>query len=124
MKEQLIYGKDCQIKFLNEKEKYKAIGYLCNPNNCNIYIEDNEKRGSYTDAYRIKLKKNDIPIKALVDALRDNHRINCNEFIKEVLIEKFGFTIDNTDHISGNYQDVLEKIPEEYKESFNEGYKL
>ena len=38
MKEQLTYGKDYQIKFLSEEEKYKAIGYLCNPNNCNIYI--------------------------------------------------------------------------------------
>ena len=59
-----------------------------------------------------------------MNALRDNHRINCNEFIKEVLIEKFGFTIDSNNHISGNYQDVLERIPKEYKESFDRGYRL
>jgi hypothetical protein len=121
--EKLVYGKENQIIFSSEKEKYEAIGYLCSSENCNIYIEDNEKRGSYTDAYRIKLKKNNIPIKALENATRDDNRINCNEFIEE-LIQRFGFVNTDGKHIKRHYQDVLEKIPEEFIESFKKGYDL
>ena len=122
--EKLVYGKENQIIFSSEKEKYEAIGYLCNDSNCNIYIEHNQETGSYTNAYRITLlRPSIITPKALREAIRSDYRINCNEFIEE-LIKIFGFGNTDGKHIEGSYQDVLERIPEEFRENFKKGYDL
>ena len=118
----IIYGKKDQINFSHEKERYEAIGFLCNSKNCSTYIEHNQKTGSYTNAYRITLKVDNAP-KALKEAIRSDNRINCNKFIEE-LIQIFGFVNIDGKHIEGDYQDVLERIPKEYKESFDRGYRL
>ena len=122
--EKLVYGKENQIIFSSEKEKYEAIVYLCNDSNCNIYIEHNQETGSYTNAYRITLlRPSIITPKALREAIRSDYRINCNEFIEE-LIKIFGFVNTDGKHIEGSYQDVLERIPEEFRENFKKGYDL
>ncbi len=121
--EKLIYGKNKQLKFSDCEEKYKSIGFICNDSNCSISIEDNASRGSYSDAYRIRvINKNKITL-ALKNALRSSGRINCNEFVKD-LIDNYGFYSEDGLHVYGLYHECLNKIPPEYICDFNGGYNL
>ena len=117
----LVFGKDNQLSFSSDKEKYYSIGFICNSKNAIITNEDNEKRGSYTDARRLRIK-NTLNISAgLKNALRDSNRINCNEFV-DYLISEHNFKCYDDVHITSNFQDVIQTIPEEYVDSFKEGY--
>lgn len=117
----IIFGKNEQIVFNGEEEKYFSIGFLCNSSNATITIEDNATRGSYTDAWRIRVKNTESLCDGLNNALRDSNRINCNEFI-QYLICVHRFECDDNVHITADYDDVIETIPDEYKSYFIEGY--
>ena len=51
----LNWGNQNQLIFDSEEEYYMALGIFSNPKLARIYIEDNAKRGSFTDASRLHL---------------------------------------------------------------------
>lgn len=123
--EKLEYGKDKQLKFASKDEYYKTVGALCNEDIFLITYEENSKTNSYSDARRIKCRiDKDKLLDALKNALKTGNRINCNEFVEQ-LIQKHNFVFDsNTKRISGYYEKVIDTIPDKYVDVFREGYYL
>ena len=121
----LWFGKDRQLEFEDDKQYYYVVGILCNNEIFHISFEENAKTNSYTDAYRIrsKVSKERLP-SPLQNAIRSGNRINNNEFIR-VLIDKHYFAFDEENKlIVGSYDTVIQSIPDQYVEAFNEGYRL
>ena len=123
--EQLEYGKDKQLKFASKDEYYKTVGALCNEDIFLITYEENKKTNSYSDAFRIKCRiDKDKLLDALKSALKTGNRINCNEFVEQ-LIQKHNFVFEaKTKRISGYYEKVIDTIPDKYVDVFREGYYL
>lgn len=119
----LVYGKDYWLKFKTDSEKYASIGFVCNGCNCNITIEDNATRGSYTDAYRIKIKNDCTELPGLTDAMRDSERINCNESIED-LLHSYRFVCNDGVHVFGDYNTVRSTISTQFLKDFDYGYNL
>lgn len=58
------------------------------------------------------------------NALKTGNRINCNEFVDQ-LIQKHNFGFEsNTKKISGYYEKVIDTIPDMYVDVFRESYYL
>lgn len=119
----LIYGNDGQLRFKDEEEYYEAVGTLCNDDIFLITYEENSKTNSYTDAYRIKCRIDKEKLMTpLRKAVRSGNRINCNQFVEQ-LINKHDFVWENNSKkIRGYYEKVVKTIPDRYVESFNRGY--
>lgn len=86
----LVFGKNGQVHFDNEKEKQEAIEYLLSSPNVDFDIhEDNQNQGAWGPEERIHFKSEaGIPecLKKLMTAGRPGiyGRINCKEFCEEV----------------------------------------
>ena len=87
----LIYGRNQQIQFKDDKEKQEAIDYILNtPSNVDFKIhEDNQNQGAWGPEERIHFKSEDgVPdcLKRLMTAGRPGlyGRINCKEFCEEL----------------------------------------
>ena len=88
---QLIYGRNKQVQFKDEKEKQEAINYILNtPQNVDFKIhEDNQNQGALGPEERIHFKnENGIPecLKRQLTAGNESvfGRINCKEFCEEL----------------------------------------
>ena len=58
------------------------------------------------------------------NALKTGNRINCNEFVDQ-LIQKHNFVFESyTKRIRGYYEKVIDTIPDKYVNVFREGYYL
>lgn len=125
----LIWGENKQLQFKNDKEYFESLGVFSNPELTRIYIEDNAKRGSFSDAYRLSLYKNtrdceNLP-NSIKNAMKDHGRINCNAYV-ENLIKNHGFVISGN-IIAVLLDDVLKTLPlnrDECMLAFMKGYNL
>ena len=124
----LNWGNQNQLIFDSEEEYYMALGIFSNPKLARIYIEDNAKRGSFTDASRLHLyaetQRANLP-QALRDAMKDGGRINCNPYVDN-LIENHGFLLSGN-VVVATLENVLKTIPNNEVENiaaFMKGYYL
>lgn len=85
----LVYGKQKQVKFLNEEEKAEAFKYLINSEDVEFHDEQNQEQGAWGPEKRIRFFSDD----GVPDGLRRNWtsgtgavlgRINCAELYAEV----------------------------------------
>ena len=85
----LVYGKEKQVKFLNEAEKKEAFDYLINSRNVEFHVEPNQNSGAWAQEKRIHfLSEADVPegLKRNFTAGRGGviARINCAELYDEI----------------------------------------
>ncbi len=125
---ELKWGNQSQLSFANEEEYYMALGIFANPKLSRVYIEDNAKRGSFSDASRLHIyshtKKGNLP-QALKNAMKNGGRINCNPYVDN-LIENHGFVLSGN-VVVATLENVLKTIPKEEIENiaaFMRGYYL
>lgn len=124
----LNWGTQNQLRFTNEEEYYMALGIFANSKLARIYIEDNAKRGSFSDANRLHIyaeaQRGDLP-QALKNAMKDGGRINCNPYVDN-LIENHGFVLSGN-VVVATLENVLKTIPKDEVENiaaFMKGYYL
>lgn len=124
----LKWGNQNQLCFTDEEEYYFALGIFANPKLARVYIEDNAKRGSFSDANRLHLysetQKANLPL-ALRNAMKDGGRINCNPYVDN-LINNHGFTLSGN-VVVATLENVLNTIPTEQAQNiaaFMKGYYL
>lgn len=125
---ELKWGNQNQLSFANEEEYYMALGIFTNPKLARVYIEDNAKRGSFSDANRLRIyseaQRSNLP-QALENAMKDRGRINCNQYVDN-LIKNHGFVLSGN-VVVGTLENVLKTIPKEEVENiaaFMKGYYL
>ena len=84
---ELKWGNQSQLSFANEEEYYMALGIFANPKLSRVYIEDNAKRGSFSDASRLHIyshtKKGNLP-QALKNAVK-------SKFVCKFIFQLCGF---------------------------------
>lgn len=124
----LKWGNQNQLSFVNEEEYYMALGIFANPKLSRVYIEDNAKRGSFSDANRLHIYSNaqrgKLP-QALKNAMKNGGRINCNPYVDN-LIENHGFVLSGN-VVVATLENVLMTIPKQETENiaaFMKGYYL
>lgn len=89
----LIYGRNGQVYFDNEKEKQEAIEYILSSPNVNFSIhEDNQEQGAWGSEDRIHFYSEEgVPgsLKKIMTAGKTGlyGRINCKEFCDEIRAE-------------------------------------
>lgn len=125
---ELKWGNQGQLVFTNEEEYYMALGIFANPKLARVYIEDNAKRGSFSDANRLHIysvaQRANLP-QALKNAMKDGGRINCNPYVDN-LIKNHGFVLSGN-VVMATLENVLKTIPNEEIENiaaFMRGYYL
>lgn len=125
---ELKWGNQGQLIFANEEEYYMALGIFANPKLARVYIEDNAKRGSFSDANRLHIysvaQRANLP-QALKNAMKDGGRINCNPYVDN-LIKNHGFVLSGN-IVMATLENVLKTIPNEEIENiaaFMRGYYL
>lgn len=125
---ELKWGNQGQLIFANESEYYMALGIFANPRLARVYIEDNAKRGSFSDANRLHIysetQRANLP-QALKNAMKDGGRINCNPYVDN-LIKNHGFVLSGN-VVMATLENVLKTIPKEEIENiaaFMRGYYL
>lgn len=88
--DKLIYGKNGQVHFDNEREKQEAVEYILTSDNVDFNVhEENQKQGAWGPEDRIHFKKEEgvpKPLKKIMTKGRDGlyGRINCKEFCEEL----------------------------------------
>jgi len=122
----LIWGKARQLHFTDDTEYFTALGIFANPDLAKVYIEDNAKRGSFTDAYRIQIRaearKCTLPA-GVACAMKNAGRINCNEYVDN-LRKNHGFILSGN-VVTATLENVLNTIPDEAgMAAFMKGYYL
>lgn len=121
-------GNQGQLSFSNEEEYYMALGIFTNPKLVKVCIEDNAKRGSFSDANRLHIYSDTQRAKlpqALKNAMTDGGRINCNPYVDN-LIKNHGFVLSGN-VVVATLENVLKTIPKEEIENiaaFMRGYYL
>lgn len=125
---ELKWGNQGQLIFTNEEEYYMALGIFANPKLARVYIEDNAKRGSFSDANRLHIysaaQRANLP-QALKNAMKNGGRINCNPYVDN-LIKNHGFVLSGN-VVLATLENVLKTIPKEEIENiaaFMRGYYL
>ena len=125
---ELKWGNQGQLIFDSEEEYYMALGIFANPKLARVYIEDNAKRGSFSDANRLHIysaaQGANLP-QALKNAMKDGGRINCNPYVDN-LIKNHGFVLSGN-VVMATLENVLKTIPKEEIENiaaFMRGYYL
>jgi hypothetical protein len=82
MTNQLVYGKENQIRFDNMSEKQEAFAYF--QDNVNKwYVEPNDISGAYAEEYRIYI--NSSAPECLKRQRTNGNRINCKELYDEIV---------------------------------------
>ena len=91
---QPTFGTRNQVTFRNQHEYYELLGFLAKSDNTvSIVWERNEEQGAWGSEGRIHCHKNlekfTIPLQRKFTRGRAKkvlHRINCNEFIKDITL--------------------------------------
>lgn len=124
----LKWGDQNQLSFADEEEYYTALGIFANPKLARVYIEDNAKRGSFSDANRLHIyseaRRRGLP-QALKKAMKNGGRINCNSYVDN-LIKNHGFVLSGN-VVVATLDNVLMTIPKEEVKNiaaFMKGYYL
>ena len=87
----LVYGKNQQVKFLNEAEKQEAFAYLINSDDVEFVHEQNQEQGAWASEKRIHFYSvANVPVGLTRNwtagsGTRLKARINCGELYDEVL---------------------------------------
>lgn len=118
----LIFGKNNQVSFQDEAEKYRFIGYLTK-SIVFIQWENNDQQGAWGKEGRMAFTTADVKrhfpnlgYSAGVGSY--NARLNCNDFVQ--LLFNLGF-------IRGNIQNIIfirSNIPTPYQADFDVGSQL
>jgi hypothetical protein len=117
------FGKNQQIQFANEHEYYKFLGFLAKSDgSTSLVLEHNEEQGAWGSENRIQIYISNLPTgmgKLSLSAGVGNiiNRLNCNEFIQN-LVENHNFIMGKHQ----NRQDILDTIPNAFREDFDRGY--
>jgi hypothetical protein len=119
------YGKNNQIAIPNMESYYLLLGYLTKgPDFIKIVYEPNQDSGAYGEEYRIYFYKT-LPteleplLKKTIGTGDIKYRVNCNEFIKEI-ISKYNFEINDIQDTAR----IEQKIPITYLAYFKRGRSL
>ena len=113
-----------QIQFNNENEYYQALGYLAKSDgSTSLHWENNENQGAWGSEGRIHFYVRNplIPgfFKPTAGTGNIISRTNCNEFVKNIVI--------NHSFVMGDTQDIVairNTIPASYISDFNHGLTL
>lgn len=117
----LSWGRPPKLVFANEEEFYRTLGQLTNEKAFTISFEPNQKTGSYSNAYRIRVLAGTQNIsEALRKKMTTGNRVNCNEYVI-YLTENHRF-IQSGNTIMCSFERVLETVPDQYKLIFMQGY--
>lgn len=143
----LIYGqRRPYLRFANEHDFFEAFGFLCNTVKHGIEFqwEYNAGSGAWGNEGRIHFLNRGVntaysPIPSSLAARltagrqgRVVHRINCNEFIKE-LVSVYGFRINPSkpgNAITRSAQGLIPPItpsafvPQQYQVDYNRGFNM
>ena len=87
------FGTKNQVHFTSENEYYEALGYLAKSDGTtSIVWEHNEEQGAWGSEGRIHIYTNNFPFinncKLTAGNGNIRHRTNCNEFIKNIVIDR------------------------------------
>jgi hypothetical protein len=119
------YGKNNQICFDTEADRYEFLGYLAKNDGISTLVhEHNETAGAWGEEYRIQFIANPpaalkvrLSLTSGVGSIAS--RLNCNDFIEE-LVSNYGFSIGSHQ----NVESIKTHVPEEYIEAFERGLNL
>lgn len=121
------FGKRRRMRFDTPEEYFQTLGFLSKSDgSIEIYWERNEEQGAWGSEGRIhcisNLLKFTAPLKRKFTKGRGKrilHRINCNEFVQD-LIQTHAFQWGKTqDSIT-----IRSTIPQQYLPDFDRGYNL
>jgi hypothetical protein len=113
-----------QIRFNNENEYYKALGYLSKSDSTtSIHWEQNENQGAWGSEGRIHFLITNPPIpgyfKLTAGRPGVEHRTNCNEFIQNIVTNHY-FEMGDTQNITN----IRSTIPASFISDFDFGLTL
>lgn len=118
----LRYGSQDQVSFRDLNEYYFALGFLANSRNAEIMWENNEDQGAWGSEGRIHCL---VPETLFPQFFRFTTgrgavyaRINCNDYVK-TLVTEHNFSYNR---IGQNVEQILETVPDQYRQSFRDGY--
>ncbi|MCD7806975.1 MAG: HNH endonuclease [Lachnospiraceae bacterium] len=122
------------LTFVNEKEYFETLGFLCKEECCvRVYVENNDKAGAWAPQGRMQLRSEDASLlpRALKEAFLSSadNRISETGYIKN-LKEKHFFTREEDPTGNGytkylfkkSLTEVQNTVPAEYMEDFTRGY--
>ena len=124
---QLIFGTNQQIQFASDNDFFEALGFLSkNDGTTSIHWEHNENQGAWGSEGRIHCHFNinnfTPPLARKFTRGRARnviHRINCNEFVQDI--------VTNHSFVMGNNQDtnaIRATIPAQYLADFDRGQNI
>ena len=119
------YGKNNQVRFVNDHEYYRFMGYLAKSDGTTkIVYEQNELQGAWASENRIQFFveppiqiASNVSLTAGVGNIK--YRVNCNDFLQEI-INFHGFVNGRTQNLSL----IRQTIPTAYMQDFNDGLSL
>ena len=119
------FGKNGQIKFSDEHEYYRFLGYLAKSDgSTRLVLEHNELQGAWTRERRIHILRDlpysfDVKITAGNGSSRLKGRVNCIEFLDNIYF--------NHHFRNGGTQDIPAirgTVPAQYLADFDAGLAL
>lgn len=119
------YGKNNQVRFADEHEYYRFMGYLAKSDGTTkIVYERNELQGAWASENRIQFFvdppiqiASNVSLTAGVGNIK--YRVNCNDFLQEI-INFHGFVNGRNQNLSL----IRQTIPTAYMQDFNDGLSL
>lgn len=121
------FGKRNKMRFDSQEEYYETLGFLSKSDNSIALVwEDNDEQGAWGKEGRIhclsNLNKFTAPLRRKFTKGRAKkvlHRINCNEFVKD-LETNHNFAMGSTQ----NTNSIRNSIPQQYQVDFDRGLNL
>lgn len=117
------FGTRGQLTFSDEHEFYRFLGYLArSKGETSLVFEHNEQQGAWGPEGRIQIHSSDFPTKWPAFPTTAGNggnvlsRINCNEFIKEI-VANHAFVKSEKQNIAS----IRATIPSAYVDDFNDG---
>lgn len=119
------YGKNNQVRFSDDHEYYRFLGYLAKSDgSTKIVYEQNDLQGAWASENRIQffvdppaLIVSNVSLTAGVGNIK--YRVNCNDFLQEI-INFHGFVNGKIQNLSL----IRQTIPSAYLQDFNDGMRL
>lgn len=119
-----------KLRFQNENEYYETLGFICNEKHyIRVYTESNERLGAWGSQGRLSISTNAIdapePLRKAFSESTDN-RISETKYVRK-LQDNHAFDVEDGDYSKtitfSSITNVLDTVPDEYKEDFNRGFK-